>query len=475
MPHPVSSGSGPWLLESSLSRAVATRARPPSEVAPLRAYGSPGPGSGPRTGVPWPSHDRRTSPITGAQARGPPRPRRAPALPVLPVRRPRPAGRQASRVGPAHARRPARRARQGRDHRPPARLGGGDRRAPVEEEGARDLQLRRHLLVAPTRPRRSCASWSSPAPAALIASIQVAIAIAIMLTVVAISYRQVCRAFPNGGGAYAVARSELTPLARADRRGGPAHRLRHDRRGVDVLGTRPARLTRPAAGGLEGRDGHRRRSRSSRSATCAGCASPATSSPSPPTLFVVLALVIVAIGARATSWPAPPNRSPPGRRGALRDRATRALPAAARLRVRLRRADRHRGDRQRRAGVQAARGEERRRHADRHGVLLGVLFIGITFVADAFGIVPIDRVARHRWYRLVAGATLRRSGRPLYTLFHWRPRSSCSWPRTPRSTRSRGWPRSSPRTATCPASSRSAATGSPSRGASSCWPASRSR
>ena len=40
-----------------------------------------------------------------------------------------------------------------------------------------------------------------------------AAAIAVMLAVVAISYRQVCRAFPNGGGAYAVARQEnSTPL-----------------------------------------------------------------------------------------------------------------------------------------------------------------------------------------------------------------------------------------------------------------------
>jgi amino acid transporter len=38
------------------------------------------------------------------------------------------------------------------------------------------------------------------------------VAIAVLLAVVAISYRQVCRAFPNGGGAYAVARQELTPL-----------------------------------------------------------------------------------------------------------------------------------------------------------------------------------------------------------------------------------------------------------------------
>ena len=43
-------------------------------------------------------------------------------------------------------------------------------------------------------------------------SIEIAIAIAVMLAMVALSYRQVCRAFPGGGGAYAVARSELAPL-----------------------------------------------------------------------------------------------------------------------------------------------------------------------------------------------------------------------------------------------------------------------
>ena len=48
--------------------------------------------------------------------------------------------------------------------------------------------------------------------AALFSSIEVSIAIALLLGVVALSYRQVCRAFPNGGGAYAVARTELTPL-----------------------------------------------------------------------------------------------------------------------------------------------------------------------------------------------------------------------------------------------------------------------
>ncbi len=48
--------------------------------------------------------------------------------------------------------------------------------------------------------------------AAFLLSIEVAIGIAILLAVVALSYRQVCLAFPDGGGAYAVAKRELTPL-----------------------------------------------------------------------------------------------------------------------------------------------------------------------------------------------------------------------------------------------------------------------
>jgi len=47
---------------------------------------------------------------------------------------------------------------------------------------------------------------------ALLISIEVAVAITILLAVVAISYRQVCRAYPSGGGAYVVARENLGPL-----------------------------------------------------------------------------------------------------------------------------------------------------------------------------------------------------------------------------------------------------------------------
>jgi amino acid transporter len=48
--------------------------------------------------------------------------------------------------------------------------------------------------------------------AAFLLSVQLAVAITVLLAVVAVSYRQVARAFPNGGGAYAVARRELSPL-----------------------------------------------------------------------------------------------------------------------------------------------------------------------------------------------------------------------------------------------------------------------
>jgi amino acid transporter len=47
---------------------------------------------------------------------------------------------------------------------------------------------------------------------AMLLSIQVAIAITVLLAVVSVSYRQVCRAYPSGGGAYVVARTNLAPL-----------------------------------------------------------------------------------------------------------------------------------------------------------------------------------------------------------------------------------------------------------------------
>jgi amino acid transporter len=48
--------------------------------------------------------------------------------------------------------------------------------------------------------------------AALAYSVGVSIAIAVLLAVVSSSYRQVCRAYPSGGGAYAVAKENLSPM-----------------------------------------------------------------------------------------------------------------------------------------------------------------------------------------------------------------------------------------------------------------------
>src|SRR5438309_3049028 len=51
------------------------------------------------------------------------------------------------------------------------------------------------------------------AGAALVFSLRVAIAVSILLAVVALSYQQVCRAYPSGGGAYSVSKENLGALA----------------------------------------------------------------------------------------------------------------------------------------------------------------------------------------------------------------------------------------------------------------------
>ena len=108
-------------------------------------------------------------------------------------------------------------------------------------------------------------------------------------------------------------------------------------------------------------------------------------------------------------------------------------------------------------------------------VLLGIIFIGVTIVAHAFAIVPsVDNSRRPDGHRPRRRHGLRGGQPAVRPLPDRARRSSCSSPRTPASTPSRGWRRSWPRTATCPASSASGATGSPTAGASSCWPASHS-
>jgi amino acid transporter len=53
---------------------------------------------------------------------------------------------------------------------------------------------------------------AAAAAGALAYSVGLSVAIAVLLAVVSVSYRQVCRAYPNGGGAYVVARENLSQM-----------------------------------------------------------------------------------------------------------------------------------------------------------------------------------------------------------------------------------------------------------------------
>ena len=75
--------------------------------------------------------------------------------------------------------------------------------------------------------------------------VPIAIVVAVLLSIVVVSYRQVIFAYPNGGGAYVVSQDNLGVMPVA-RRGGVAHgRLRPDRRRVD-LGRRRRDRVHPA-------------------------------------------------------------------------------------------------------------------------------------------------------------------------------------------------------------------------------------
>ena len=103
-------------------------------------------------------------------------------------------------------------ARQADPHRPAARDRGGDRRTPLQEEGAGHLQLGRHQLQRlrdrgdPEGPR------GGRRRRAVHEHVRRRSAIAILLAVVSTSYRQIGFAYPSGGGAYAVAKDNLGTL-----------------------------------------------------------------------------------------------------------------------------------------------------------------------------------------------------------------------------------------------------------------------
>ena len=189
------------------------------------------------------------------------------------------------------------------------------------------------------------------------------IAIAGLLGVVAFSYRQVCIAYPTGGGSYSVSKANFGRHRLARGGVGPAHRLQPDRRRVDLVGGRADRV------------GASRRSR--RSAVGIGVGALALITLAnlrgvreagnifavPTYLFMFSAFADDRHGGRTGSSCSASTQAPAAggdRRGRGHDAGAVAHPpAAARVRVGRRRADRHRGDRDRRAGVQATGIEER--------------------------------------------------------------------------------------------------------------------
>ena len=201
---------------------------------------------------------------------------------------------------------------------------------------------------------------------ALLVSVPVAIAISVLLAVVAISYRQVCNAFPGGGGAYAVARQELRPILGLV----AAAALLIDY--VMTVAVSTSSAMDQLISILPGLDLVRLEVAVAvialiTIANLRGLRESGNIFAVPTYLFVSMALVIVASGlihiVDRHRDPAP--AAVPGGGHGHRDARHRADPAG--VRERLGRPDRRGGDRQRRAGVQAPGGEERGQHDARDG------------------------------------------------------------------------------------------------------------
>ena len=200
---------------------------------------------------------------------------------------------------------------------------------------------------------------------ALAFSVGVSVAIAVLLAVVSISYRQVCRAYPGGGGAYAVAKENLSPLFGLI---AAAALL------IDYVMT-VAVSTASAIGQIVSVVPELDPVKIEIAigvitlitiANLRGLRESGNIFAIPTYSFVFLALLMVGMGlidiVTGAAHPiVTPNAEPLGAGGAV------DLPPAEGVRRRVRRADRRRGDRERRARVQAAGGEERREHDDRDG------------------------------------------------------------------------------------------------------------
>jgi len=95
------------------------------------------------------------------------------------------------------------------------------RRLSIHEEGNERLSKKKALAIFSSDPISSSAYATEEilrvlvlaGAAVLLVSLPIAIAVAVLLTVVSLSYRQIVRAYPSGGGDYAVARRNLPRMA----------------------------------------------------------------------------------------------------------------------------------------------------------------------------------------------------------------------------------------------------------------------
>jgi amino acid transporter len=229
---------------------------------------------------------------------------------------------------------------------------------------------------------------------ALLLSLQISVAIALLLAVVAVSYRQIGHAYPSGGGAYAVARANLGWLASLIAAGAllvdyimtvavsTSSAVEQITSAVPEL--YPERVLIGVAAIVLITIGNLRGLRESGNIFAI-----------PTYLFVGSALLMIAIGlfrVVVLGEHAPPPSPLPGAPD-----LPQALGILLILKAFASGSVALTGTEAIANGVPAFKPPESRNAATTltaMAILLGVLFIGITFVADSFGVVPIDEPAK---------------------------------------------------------------------------------
>ena len=316
------------------------------------------------------------------------------------------------------------------------------------------------------------------AMAALDFALPVSIAIAALLAIVAFSYRQVCIAYPNGGGSYSVSKANFGKMASLV----AASALLIDYNLTAAVSTSSAVeqivSAFPALGDVRVLIGVGSLALITL-ANLRGLREAGNIFALPTYLFMFSAFAMIAIGTYRIVVLGEHHAPPPEVVAATANTAG-AVSIVLLLRAFASGAVALTGTEAIATGVPAFKPPEPRNAATTLLVMAGVLavlFIGITFLASNFAVYPTvpelygEGVEHKTVIAQVAGVVFGNS--ILFYLFQRSRPCSCSSPRTRPSPRSRGWPRSSARTASSLGSSASAATGWPSRPgscSSASWP-----